>query len=159
MKNNLKKKKQNKSKNINKTITIYRGNASPASIILTLIQKSSQSSQRYKYAMLTNSACSIAITFFLVVNFWKVEGYQPKRKFSLTIKACLFLLFALVETIMKDLKTLNQTNINLFIGTDSFDNSLISQSHVSKSRIKIYHQGHQPVVIYCFPESTVNKKV
>ena len=57
--------------------TIYRGNASPASIILMLIEKSSQLSQRYKYAMLTTSACSIAITFFLVVNFWKIEGFQP----------------------------------------------------------------------------------
>ena len=41
--------------------------------------------------MLTNSACSIAITFFLALNYWKVEGYQPKRKFSLAIKVCLFL--------------------------------------------------------------------
>ena len=73
-----------------------------------------QLSQRYEYAMLTNSVCSIAITFFLVVNFWKVEGYHPKRKFSLTIKVCLFLFVSLVgvrfffpvETIMKDRRTL-----------------------------------------------------
>ena len=58
-----------------------------------------QLSQRYKYAMLTNSVCSIAITFFLVVNFWKVEGYQAKRKFSLTIKVCLFLLFPLLGSV------------------------------------------------------------
>ena len=66
MKDNLKKKK---NKNINKTIAIYRGNASPALIILTLIRKSSQRPQRYKYATITKSACSMAIAFFLVVNF------------------------------------------------------------------------------------------
>ena len=42
--------KNKKNKNINKTISIYPGNAGPASIILglMLIQKSSQLSQRYK---------------------------------------------------------------------------------------------------------------
>ena len=85
MKNNLKKKPKQNYHNL------PRDCAGPASIIPMLTQKSSQLSQRYKYAMLTNSACSIAITFFLVLNYWKVEGYQPKRKFSLAIKVCLFL--------------------------------------------------------------------
>ena len=83
MKNNLKKKPKQNYHNL------PRDCAGPASIILMLTQKSSQLSQRYKYAMLTNSACSIAITFFLLVNFWKVEGYQAKRKFSFTIKSML----------------------------------------------------------------------
>jgi len=92
MKNNLKEKKKKQNYH-----NLPRDCAGPASIILMLIQKSSQLSQRYKNTMLTNSACSIAITFFLVVNFWKIEGFQPKRKFSLTIKVCLFLFVCLVS--------------------------------------------------------------
>ena len=96
MTNNLKKKKQ-QQKHKQNYLNLLRDCAGPASIILMLIQKSSQLTQRYKCAMLTNSACSIAITFFLVVNFWKVEGYQLKGKFSLAIKVCLFLFVCLVS--------------------------------------------------------------
>ena len=97
MKNNLKKKQKQKHKQNYRNLP--RDCAGPASIILMLTQKSSQLSQRYKNAMLTNSACSIAITFFLVVNFWKVEGYSLNVNFPSPSKYACFNLFALLVSV------------------------------------------------------------
>ena len=102
MKNNLKKKKQKHKQNYH---NLPRDCAGPASIILMLTQLS----QRYKYDMLTNSAYSIAITFFLLVNFWKVEGYHHQKYACFYLFALLgsVVFFSPVETIMIDRKTLN----------------------------------------------------
>lgn len=94
MKNNLKKKKK-QIKAYTKLSQFTAGLCWPRinNTDADTKDKSTLTAQRYEYAMLTTSACSMPITFFLLVNFWKIEVFQPKRKFlsvtSMLVFICL----------------------------------------------------------------------